>query len=76
VHGHRAPARQSREQAIDGGLQHRRVIAQLGGFAEGLVDDRVERDDAPHELSSHLLSFVEIGSNHRQRGDKPAGNLG
>ena len=60
VNRHRAPARQSGEQTVDGRLQHRRVIAQLRGLAERLVDHRVERDDAPDELASHRLGVVEI----------------
>jgi hypothetical protein len=76
MHSHCAPARQSREQTIDGGLQHRRVVAQMRGLAEGLVDHRVERDNPPGELSSLLLGIVEIGSRHRQRAGKSAGDLG
>ena len=76
VHGHRAPACQSREQTIDRRLQHRRVIAQLRGLAEGLVDYRVERNYSPDELPSYRLGVVEIGSGYRQRAVIPAGNLG
>ncbi len=76
AHGHHAPARQSREQAVDGRLQHRRVIAQLRGLAESLVDYRIKCDDAPGEFPSHRLGIVEIGSCHDQRVGVPAGNFG
>ena len=76
AHGHHAPARQSGEQTVDGGLQHRRVIAQLRGLAERLVDYRIKCDDAPREFPSHRLGIVEIGSGHRQRVGVPAGNFG
>ena len=55
AHRHCAPAGQSGEQSVHRSLQHRRVIAQLGRLAERLVDDRVEGDDAPHELAPNLL---------------------
>jgi hypothetical protein len=64
MHGHRAPARQSHEQAIDGCLQHRRVIAQLRRLAESIVDHRVERDHSPEEFPTHPLSALEIGPGH------------
>jgi hypothetical protein len=41
------------------------VIAQLGGFAEGLVDDRVEGDDALQEPPSYTLGVIEIGCGNR-----------
>ena len=50
-----APAVQRGEQSVDGPLQHRRMIAELGGFSDRLVDDRIERDDPPDELASNRL---------------------
>jgi hypothetical protein len=71
-----APARQSREQSINGRLQHGRVIAKSRRLAEGLVDHRVERDDSPGEFPSHRLSVGEIGSGHRQRAGEPVADFG
>ena len=51
AHRHCAPAGEGSEQTVYGILQDRGVVAELGGFAERLVDNRVERDDAADELA-------------------------
>ncbi len=57
-------------------LQHRGVVAQLRGFAERLVDDRVERDDPADELAPDRLGVLEFGSGSDQCAGEPAGDLG
>jgi hypothetical protein len=56
AHRHCAPAGEGSEQTVYGILQDRVVVAKLGGFAERLVDNRVERDDAADELAPDRAS--------------------
>ena len=37
---------------MNGRLQCERAVADVAGFSERLIDHRVERDDAPDELTS------------------------
>ena len=73
---HRAPAGEGCEQTVHRFLQHRRVVAELRGFAERLVDHRVERDDPADEFAPDRLGVLEFGSGDRQCAGEPAGDLG
>ena len=53
--GNSTPTIERSEQAVDGGLQCRRVVAQVAGFSERLVDCRFERDHAADELAPARL---------------------
>ena len=72
----RAPAVQRGEQAVDGRLQHRRMVAQLAGLADRLVDDRIERDDPADELASLGLRVRQLRPRQRQHAGKSARDLG
>ena len=76
VHRDRAPARQSGEQAVHGPLQHRRMIAELGGLPDRLVDHRIERDDPPDELASDRLRLRQAWPGQRQGAGKSARDFG
>jgi hypothetical protein len=52
------------------------MIAQSGGFSDCLVDDRVDRGDAPDELPPHRLSFRQCRPGQRQGTGEPSGDLG
>ena len=74
-----ATARQpssAREQAVDGGLQCRRVVAHVAGLPERLVDHRVERDDAPDEFASLGLRVRQLRPRQCQHAGKSARDLG
>src|SRR6266404_7436364 len=43
------------------------MIPQFGGFSDGLVDDRVERNDPPDELAPNILRLGELWTSQRQR---------
>ena len=71
-----APTSQRPEQAVDGALQYRRVVAHVAGFTERFVDHRVERDDTPAELASLGLRLRQLRPRQRQRAGKSARDLG
>ena len=71
-----APTIERSEQAVDGGLQCRRVVAQMAGFSERLVDYRFERDDAPDELAPLGLRVRQLRPRQCQRAGKSARDVG
>ena len=71
-----APTIERSEQAVDGRLQRRRVVANLAGFAEHLVDDRVELNDASNERTSLGLRVRQLRSRESQHAGKSAHDLG
>ena len=64
---HCAPSSECGEQTVHGSLQYRRVIADLRGFPEGLVDQRIEGDDTTDEVAPDRLRVGKFGPGHRQR---------
>src|SRR5258708_39143812 len=70
-----APTIQRSEQAVDGCLQNRRVVAHVAGFSERLVDDRVERNDALDEIASLGLRIRQLRSRQCQHAAKSTCDL-
>jgi hypothetical protein len=62
VNGHHPPTGQSREQATHCRLQYRRMRAQVRALPKRLVDDRIERDDTPHEVAPNRTRFRQLRS--------------
>ena len=56
-------------------LQDRGMVAELGGFAERLVDGRVERDDPADEFAPDRLGALEFGPGGGQCVDEPPADL-
>ena len=76
AHRHYTPTGDGFEQAGDACQQHRLMSAELRRFSERLVEDRVERKDAPHELDPNRLSVREIRSGQCKCVGKPLRDLG
>jgi hypothetical protein len=72
---HSAPAGESGQETVHGSLHQRRVVPQRSGFAECLVDDRVERDHPANELAPNGPSVRQVGSGQHQCLGKPLGDL-
>jgi hypothetical protein len=71
-----SPAIQGSDQAVDSGLQRRRVGARVPGFSERLVDHRIERDDTPDELAPLIERVRQLRSRQRQHAGKSLHELG
>ena len=69
------PAGERSEQSVKGILQDRGVVTELGQFAERLVDDRVESDEAADELAPNRLGFLKPGTSAGQCAGEPAADL-
>src|SRR5262249_56950345 len=63
------------ENAVNGRLQGRRVIAQFARFSESLIDVWIERDDAAGELVELSLRSRRFGPRPRQDVCESTGNL-
>src|SRR5216684_2006039 len=74
VIGHRAPTGQSGEQASNPRQQFPQAIAQVRGFADRLVDDRVECDDASDEIPPRRSRLLP--DRPRERSGQSCGDLG
>ena len=68
--GNSTPTIERSEQAVDGGLQCRRVVAQVAGFSERLVDCRFERDHAADELAPARLRVRQFRAGGGQHAGK------
>ncbi len=71
-----APAVERLEQAVDGALQGRRVIAHLTGLSESLIDRRVERDDAADEFAPLCPRGHCVGTRQRESTAQSARDVG
>jgi hypothetical protein len=71
-----SPAIQGSDQAVDSGLQRRRVGARVLGFSERLVDHRIERDDTPGELAPLIELVRQSRSRQRQHAGESLHELG
>ena len=71
-----APAVQRSEQAVDGCLQLRRVVAHVAGFSEHLINDGVKCDHAPGELAALGFRFGQLRLSQIEQPDKSTHDLG
>ena len=76
VDRHAAPAGHGGEQSVHRALQHRRVVAEIGGLADRLVDDRIERRGPPDERASDRLRVRQARAGLRQGAREAAHDLG
>jgi hypothetical protein len=72
MRGNATPTIERPEQAVDGGLQCRRVVAQVAGFSERLVDCRFEQDHVADELAPARLRVRQFLPGEGQHAGKSA----
>jgi hypothetical protein len=71
-----APPIQRPEQTVDGCLERPRVVTDVAGFSEGLVDDRIKRDSAPNELAPLGLRVGQLWSRSQQHAPESSHDVG
>jgi hypothetical protein len=70
------PTIQRPEQAVDGCLECPRVVADVAGFSDRLVDYRIKRDDASNDLASLGLGIRQLWSRKNEHAPESNRDLG